>query len=54
VGRCELDAYDIGQRPVTSICEDGNETSGSIQIRKCLEQISEYQFLKKDSAPEWG
>jgi len=36
---------------VVSSCENGNETSGSIKGREFLEHLSDYQLLKKDSAP---
>jgi hypothetical protein len=31
-------------------CEHGNELSGSINDREFLNQLSDYQLLKKDSA----
>jgi hypothetical protein len=35
---------------VTGSCEHVNEFSGLIQGKKFLEQLSDSQFLKKDSA----
>jgi hypothetical protein len=32
-------------------CEYGNATSGSIKDGEFLEQLSDYQLLKKNSAP---
>jgi hypothetical protein len=36
---------------VTRSCEHGNEISGSIKGGEFLDYISDYQLLKKDSAP---
>lgn len=38
------------QGPVVGSCELGNELSGSIRLREILEQLSDCQILKKDSA----
>jgi hypothetical protein len=32
--------------------EHGNELSGFIQDKELLDQLSDYQLLKEDSAPE--
>jgi hypothetical protein len=32
-------------------CEHGDEHSGSINILVCLNQLNDYQLLKKDPAP---
>jgi hypothetical protein len=36
---------------VAGCCEHGNEPSGSIKRGVFSDQLSDYQFLKKDSAP---
>jgi hypothetical protein len=36
---------------VADSCEHDNEPSGSIKGEEFLEYLSDYQFLKKDSAP---
>jgi len=36
---------------VAGACEHGNEPSGSIEACEFLDQLSDYQTLKKDSAP---
>jgi hypothetical protein len=36
---------------VANSCAHGNEPSGSIKDGEVLESLSDYQFLKKDSAP---
>jgi hypothetical protein len=35
---------------VASPCEHGNELSGSIKCGECLDYLSEYWLLSKDSA----
>jgi hypothetical protein len=47
----ELDSYVSGQGPVTRSWEQGNETLGSIKGREFLNYWSDYQLIKKDSAP---
>jgi hypothetical protein len=37
VGKCELDASDLGERPVTGSCEHGDEIFGSIKGGEFLE-----------------
>jgi hypothetical protein len=37
VGRCGLDASDLGYGPVTDSCEHGNESSVSIKSGKFLD-----------------
>jgi len=39
--------------PVAVSCEHGNEPSGSIKGAKFLDQLSNYQLLKKDPA-QWN
>jgi hypothetical protein len=36
---------------VTGTCEHSSEPSDSIKGREFFDQLSDYQFLKKDSAP---
>jgi hypothetical protein len=36
---------------VAGFCEDGNEPSVSIRVEKFLEQLSDYQVLKKYFVP---
>jgi hypothetical protein len=36
---------------VAGSCEHGNEPSGSIKCGDFVYQLSDYQLLKKDSAP---
>jgi hypothetical protein len=38
-------------KPVAGSCEHINETSASIIGRDFLDQLKDYQLLKKDSAP---
>jgi hypothetical protein len=40
-----------GSIPVTRSCEHGNDTTGSIKVRKSLHWLSDYQRIKKDSDP---
>jgi hypothetical protein len=37
VGRCGLDASDLGQGPVAGSCEHGNEHSCSIKVGEFLD-----------------
>jgi hypothetical protein len=37
MGVCGLDSSGSGQGPVTSSCEHGNETSGSVKDKQLLE-----------------
>jgi len=39
------------QRPVGGYCERNNGPSGSLKCRGILDQLCDYQFLKKDSGP---
>lgn len=47
---CELDLTGSGQEPVAGFCEHGPEPLGSMG-REFLSQLSNYQFIKKDSTP---
>jgi hypothetical protein len=47
---CGLDS-DSGLGPVLGSCEHGNESLGSMKGRKLLEQLSDYDLLKKESGP---
>jgi hypothetical protein len=51
VGKSGLDASGSGQGPVAGCCKHDNESSASIRGGKFLDQLSDYQLLKKDSAP---
>jgi hypothetical protein len=33
-------------------CEYGNEPPGYIKGKKCIDQLTDYQIPKKDSAPQ--
>jgi hypothetical protein len=44
--RSELDSTDVRWGPMAGSCENGNAPSGSF-----IDQLSDYQLLKKDSAP---
>jgi hypothetical protein len=35
---------------VVGFCKHGNELSGSLKVGKFLEQLSDIEFLKKDSS----
>jgi len=50
LGRCVLDSSGLGQGPVESSCERGNEPSGPIRGEEFFDQLDVYQLLK-DSAP---
>jgi hypothetical protein len=49
---CVLDSNGSLKDPVTSSYEHGTEPTGSIRSREFLDQVSNHQNLKKDSA-EW-
>jgi len=51
VGGYGLNASGSGQGPVADRSEQGSEPSGSMKGGEFLEQLSDYQFLKKDSVP---
>jgi hypothetical protein len=51
VGRCAVDASGSGYGPVVGPCKHGNEPPGSVEGSKFLNYVSDYQLLKKDSAP---
>jgi hypothetical protein len=36
---------------VAGSCEHGNESSGTMEGRECLDLLSDNQFLKKDFGP---
>jgi hypothetical protein len=44
---CGLDSPGPGLGPVAGSCEHDNETSGSIKGGEFLDQLSDYQFLKR-------
>jgi hypothetical protein len=46
---CGLDASVSGWDQIAGCCEHGNETLGSLEGGKFLEQLSDYQLLKKDA-----
>jgi hypothetical protein len=46
-----LDSTGSGQDPVTCACEHGNEPPDFIKGEVFLDQVSDYQVLKKDSSP---
>jgi hypothetical protein len=48
---CGLDSSGSGQEAVSGSCEHGNEPSGSTKGGEFLGYLSDYQLLKKDSAP---
>jgi hypothetical protein len=48
---CGLEAFGLGLEPVMSPCEHSNEPFGPISGREFLDWLSDYQLLKKDSAP---
>jgi hypothetical protein len=50
VERCELDSSDSGCEPVAGSSEQGNEPSDSLKGGKFLEQLRDYQLLKKNFA----
>jgi hypothetical protein len=52
VGGCGLDSSGSGQGPMAGSCEHDSEPSGCMKGRKFPDQISDDQFLKKDSAQE--
>jgi hypothetical protein len=43
-----LDSAGSGKKPWLGSCEYGNESSGSMKRNEFLDQLSDYQFLKKD------
>jgi hypothetical protein len=45
-----VDASGLGLGLVAGSCEHGNETSGFIKAENFLDNLSECQVLKKDSA----
>jgi hypothetical protein len=47
---CGTDSTVCGSGPVPGCCEHGNESSGYVKSGKFLDKLSDYQFLKKDSA----
>jgi len=51
VGRCGLDPSGSGYGPVADFCEHGSEPSGSIKGGEFHGYLSDYQLVKKDSAP---
>jgi hypothetical protein len=48
---CCLDSCGSGQESVRGCCEQGSEPSGSTKGGEFLNYLSDYQLLKKDSAP---
>jgi hypothetical protein len=54
VGRCGLDASGSGKGPVVDPCEHDNKPLGSKKGGEFFNKVSEYQPLKKDSAPWSG
>jgi hypothetical protein len=50
----EVGCEDVDQAqdryPVAGFCAHGNESSGSMKGGEFSDQLSEYRFLKKDSA----
>jgi hypothetical protein len=44
-----LNSAGSGQNPVVGSCEHGNEPSSSIKGGEFLDELSDSQFLKKDS-----
>jgi hypothetical protein len=49
--RCELHPIGLRQGPVVGSSENNHEPLESIKPMKVLDQTSNYQLLKKDSAP---
>jgi hypothetical protein len=47
--RCGLDSSGSAYWPVVGCCEHGNEPSCSTTCREFLDQLIDYQLLKKDS-----
>jgi hypothetical protein len=45
-----LDSTGSGYGPAAGSCRGGNERSGSIRTREFVDQLSDYQVIKKDSA----
>jgi hypothetical protein len=50
VGGCRLDSSGSGHVLLAITCGHGSEPSGSIKDREFLDQLSNYQLLKKESA----
>jgi hypothetical protein len=50
VGRCGLDAFGSHYRQVAAACEHDNKPSDISIGGRFLDQFSDYQLLKKDSA----
>jgi hypothetical protein len=51
VGHFQLDACESGEGPTAGPRENGNEHSGSIKGKIFLNKMSDYELIKKDSAP---
>jgi hypothetical protein len=43
-----VDLMHLPQDPEAGSCDHGNETSGSIKRRSFLDNLSNYQLLKRD------
>lgn len=50
MGWCELESSVVGQKRLADCYGHGNGLSGSINDVKYLDQLSDYKFLKTDSA----
>jgi hypothetical protein len=50
MGGCGLDASYSDQKPLADCCEHGNEALGFIKSREFIDQMSDYQLLKKGSS----
>jgi hypothetical protein len=53
MGGCGVVSSGSGYMPVTGSCESGNELSSPVEFVIFLEELRNYQLLKKDSTP-WG
>jgi hypothetical protein len=54
VGGRVLDSIGSGHGPMVVSCEHDNEQTTSIKSGESLDQLSDYQLLKEDSAPWSG